>query len=176
MKPPTTSPPRRSLRRHLSAGAVAGVVLLMSGGVASGTSACFGVRGKYEERVNPTDCESPVALCIDGELQGSINGSFSTTVTSIIPTADTPETNVLAFTADTTMQARIRGREGELFVKNAGTFETTGDGNIVDVQAVVGGTGELSGASGVIRATGLFDSATGTGASDYEGKICLAEG
>lgn len=48
-----------------------------------------------------------------------------------------------------------------------------GEGEILDLQTIVGGTGELASASGIIRADGLFDSATGSGESEYVGNICL---
>ncbi len=71
------------------------------------------------------------------------------------------------------IEAKVRGARGNLLIKNAGVFQSTGDGNIVDLQVVTGGTGDLTGATGAIRASGLFSPTTGSGSSEYEGKICL---
>jgi hypothetical protein len=71
------------------------------------------------------------------------------------------------------IHARFDGKEGDLIIKNAGAFQITGTGHIVDLQYITEGTGQLSGATGVIRASGTFNSATGMGESDYEGEICL---
>jgi hypothetical protein len=65
----------------------------------------------------------------------------------------------------------VRGKEGTLLIKNAGAYRTVGDGDIVDVQVITGGTGELAGATGVLRASGTF--VDGAGESEYIGSICL---
>ena len=166
---------RRPSRRLPVAGALVGAALLVAGGSASGSARCFQVRGHYDERAEAQDCSSGVGLCISGEYHGSVGGSFFTTVTSITPTADTTVTNVLSFTADSVIEASVKGHDGDLEIKNAGAFESTGDGNIVDLQLVTGGTGDLTGATGTLRSSGLFDPATGSGSSRYEGEICLPE-
>jgi hypothetical protein len=43
---------------------------------------------------------------------------------------------------------------------------STGDGEILDLQTIIGGTGELAGASGVWRASGTFDPETDSGESE----------
>ncbi len=88
-----------------------------------------------------------------------------------MPTADTPTTGVLLFTSDSVIHARIKGKEGNLIIKNAGAFNTGGDGDIVDLQRIVGGTGALVGATGALRASGAF--VAGSGESEYIGSICL---
>ena len=118
-------------------------------------------------------CESPVGLCIAAEYRRVIKGDLFGTATSIFPTADTAMTNVLHFTSDSVIHARVRGRQGDLFIKNVGAFQSAGEGNIVDLQTITGGTDELTGASGAIRASGLFDPVAGEGSSEYEGMICL---
>ena len=50
-----------------------------------------------------------------------------------------------------------------ILFKSAGAFQTTGKGNIVDMQVIIG----------VIQAGGQFDSLAGVGAAEYEGTICL---
>jgi hypothetical protein len=49
---------------------------------------------------------------------------------------------------------------------------TGGGGEIVDLQTIVGGTGELSGASGSLSAVGNFTFADG-GRSKFSGVVCL---
>jgi hypothetical protein len=137
-------------------------------------SRCRHVSGHYAEHAAPpTSCPSPVGLCIEGEFSGSVRGAFAVTATSLTPTADTPNTGVVLFTGDGGIHARLGSREGELFFKSAGAFHTVASGEIVDVQVITGGTGQLAGASGAFRASGTFDSATGSGESEYTGVICL---
>ena len=100
---------------------------------------------------------------------------FFGAATSITPTADTAATGVLLFTSDSTITARLGRRSGTLIIKNAGGFRTVGEGSIVDVQAIVGGTGDFAGASGDLRATGVFTQAAG-GTSTYAGTVCLPRG
>jgi hypothetical protein len=59
-----------------------------------------------------------------------------------------------------------------LIIKNAGGFPSTNGGPIVDLPTTIGGTGELAGATGALRAEGTFSAATG-GRSRYEGVSCL---
>ena len=80
---------------------------------------------------------------------------------------------MLGFTSDTVAHVSVRGRSGDLVIKNAGVFQPTGNGDIVDLQTITGGTGDLAGATGAIRASGTFSPVTFSGSSDYEGQICL---
>jgi Protein of unknown function (DUF3224) len=133
---------------------------------------CRSVRGEYTEHAVSTGCTSPVGLCLAAEYKGAIHGPSESRVTTLVPTADTAATAVALFTADSHIDARVRGRSGTLLIKNAGAFRGAGEGSIVDLQTIVGGTGELAGASGDLRAQGVFTPATG-GESDYEGMLCL---
>jgi hypothetical protein len=153
---------------------LAGFALILVSASASADAQCRRVRGFYEEHAeDPTSCPSPVGLCIAGEYSGNIKGIFRATATSLTPTADTPATGVLHFTGDGVINAQIRGKQGDLAFKSAGAFQSNDAGNIVDLQYITGGTDELAGASGVIRASGTFDPVTGMGESEYEGMICM---
>jgi hypothetical protein len=153
--------------------AVAGLALLLAGSNTGAAEGCFDVRGDYTERVaSGTDCESPVGLCIEGSYRGSIRGHFAGAATELIATADTPTTGVVLFISDATIDARVKGREGTLVIKNSGAFHTTGTGEIVDLQTIVGGTGEFAGAIGALRAEGTFTAAAG-GRSTYVGTVCV---
>ena len=134
---------------------------------------CKTVTGHYVEYAVTENCASPAGLCIAGEYSGVIKGSFEGVATSIVPTADTPTTGAVLFTSDSVIHAQIKGKQGDLIIKNAGIFRTIGDGEILDLQVITGGTGELAGATGVLRASGNFSSATGNGESEYVGNICL---
>lgn len=172
-----------SLIRRLAGGAVAGLVLIVAGSGADAASPCFEVEGHYDEHAVSEGCASPVGLCIALTYSGGVRGDAFGTATSIIPTIDTgtptaPGTGVLGFTSDSVIHATVRVRagdvrSGDLLIKNAGVFQPTGNGDIVDLQTITGGTGGLSGASGAIRASGTFSPTTFSGSSEYEGKVCL---
>lgn len=148
------------------------LALMLTATNANAQSSCQMVIGHYVEQAVQENCNSPVGLCIAGEYSGMIKGAFEGTATSIVQTADTPTTGVLLFTSDSTIHAKVLGKTGDLIIKNAGAFRNPG-GDIVDLQAIIGGTGDLAGASGALRASGTFDFATGMGESEYIGSICL---
>jgi hypothetical protein len=162
--------PRRMMQQI--AGAALGAVMLAVPAVgAHAQSSCTLVIGHYVEHAVEENCTSPVGLCIAGEYTGVIKGAFDGSATSLVPTGDTPTTGVLLFTSDSVIHARVKGKEGDLIIKNAGAFNTVGDGDIVDLQRIVGGTGALAGATGALRASGTF--VAGSGESEYIGSICL---
>ena len=74
---------------------------------------------------------------------------------------------------DGVTHARIGSKQGDIFFKSSGAYQNDGDGNIVDLQYITGGSGDLANISGVIRASGTFNPATGMGESEYEGTVCL---
>jgi hypothetical protein len=152
---------------RLSGFALAAMALLVTGASVSANPVCKKVQGHYDEHFVTEGC---TGLCIAGEYRGDIQGDFFGTVTAL---HETPVGEVSLFTSDSTIHARIDGKEGDLIIKNAGAFQGGGAGNIVDLQYIVGATGELMGTTGAIRASGTFDFATGMGESDYEGEICL---
>jgi hypothetical protein len=152
----------------------AGVALVLTAPGVGAESRCRQVTGHYvEHATDPTGCPSPVGLCIEGEFSGSIRGAFGVTATSLTPTADTPVTAVVHFTGDGVIHARIGGKHGDFSFKSAGAFHTVGTGEIVDLQSITGGSGAFGGASGALRASGVFDPVTGSGESEYSGTVCL---
>jgi hypothetical protein len=168
-----------SLRQYKLAGCrlaflLAGITLFLSRPLASAEAQCHRVRGFYEEHAAAAaSCPSPVGLCIEGEFAGTIKGRFTSTATALQSSTDTPTTAVVWFTGDGVIHARVNGKRGDILFKSAGAYQTTGDGNIVDLQSITAGTGELIGMTGVIRASGTFNPATGQGESEYEGTVCL---
>ena len=159
--------------RRVTGLAVGGLALLLAGSQTGAAERCVDVRGSYTEQLaSGPDCTSPVDLCIEGTYRGSIRGDFSGAASALIPTADTPTTGVVLFISDARIDAQIGDRNGELIIKNSGAFHTTGPGEIVDLQTIVGGTGELAEASGALRAEGTFTAEAG-GRSTYVGTVCL---
>ena len=118
---------------------LAAIPLLVGSPSVSADANCSPVNGHFTERAlsGPT-CTSPVGVCTEGTYSGALGGNFVTVVSTFTPTPDTPITSVFLFTADSTIHARVRGREGDLFIENAGAFHTTGAGEIVDLQTIVG--------------------------------------
>lgn len=157
-----------------SAATVALVALVTGNSVGAAASPCFRATGHYQEHLAVDGCSSPVGLCIAIDYDGVVRGDGFGTATSFLSTIDSATTGVVAFTSDSVIHAQVHGRSGDLIVKNAGVFQQGGDGNIVDDQTIVGGTGELAGATGVLRASGTFSPVTGTGSSTYDGKVCFA--
>lgn len=164
----------RSRVSHRAVAAGAGLLsaLLLSASASHADAACRTVTGRYEEHdASGSGCSSPVGLCIAGRYHGDIKGDFAGEATALIPTADTPSTGVILFTSNSTIDARIGGRSGTLIIRNSGAFRTIDDGSIVDLQTIIGGTGDFEGATGAVRAEGTFSA--GAGESGYAGTVCV---
>ncbi len=168
--------PRRSTVRRLGAAAAgAASIVLVAGGGAGADVRCRELSGRYSEHLVTDGCTSPVGLCIAARYTaGPLHGTFSGAASSLVPTADTPTTGVVLFTTDSVADVTAWDQRGTLLIKNAGAVQTTGRGEIVDLQTIVGGTGDLAGATGAIRASGTFDPVLGVGTSEFEGTVCLA--
>jgi len=137
-------------------------------------SSCRTVQGSASLKPVPaSDCNSPVQICGEGTFTGGLQGSYSSVLFTLTPTADTAVTEVVLFTAETTMPAAQVGRlRGQLVFKEAGSFHVAGAGEFGELYSVAGGTGDFVQATGVLRAVGTFDDVTG-GGIEYEGQICV---
>jgi hypothetical protein len=94
------------------------------------------------------------------------------TAATIVQTADTSQTGVVFATGESALtNVQVAGRRGTLTIKNAAVFHTGGNGELLDVQTIVAGTGDLAGATGVIRTVGTF--VDGTGRSVFDGSVCV---
>ena len=148
---------------------VVSMAFALAGASLSAEDRCRSVNGHIAIRaVAPTSCPSPVGLCIEGEFSGGIRGPLTVTGTSFMATADTATTAVVLFTGDGVIHVRIGDKRGGLFLKTSGAYHSVGTGEIVDLQFINGGTGALTGASGVLRASGTFDPVAGAG--EVEGR------
>ena len=135
---------------------------------------CRRVEGFLEESLAPTDCTSPVGLCTVAQMFGHLKGRIYFVASDILASTDTPTTGVIFVTGDSVItDARFEDRRGSLTLKDAAAYQTVGDGNLVDIQTVVSGTGGFAGATGTLRISGTFSPTTGTGTSRVEGRICL---
>lgn len=129
---------------------------------------CKAVRGTFMVTTfSGSDCAAPAGLCGAVRWTGDINGQSSFQATSVVPSVDTPVTNVILTTGDNVIQ--LEG--GTLATKDAVVFRTAGTGDFAEVDTIVGGTGRYAKATGAWHAAGVFDGNQGTGR--YEGQICM---
>lgn len=153
---------------------VAAAAVACAGSVAMPALAdCRHVNGHYTEQLaTSTPCNAMAGVCLQGVYSGVVTGGFKTAVDTFVPTPDVPSIGVAQFTAGSILAVRIGHRAGELYVRNTGAARTTGAGEIVDLQTIVGGSGDFAGASGVMTAVGTFSFAGG-GRSEYAGMVCM---
>jgi hypothetical protein len=158
----------RRMRMMLAVVALAGAAALVSGGTGARAASDQPVSGTIRSQLvmGPT-CTSPIGLCTAGEFRGGIRGTFIFTATSLVPTADTPTTEVSLYTGDLVIQTK----DGDLLIKDAGAFNTGSSGDVASVSTIVGGTAGLLGAAGAIRISGIFRS--GCVDCEYRGRLRL---
>ena len=129
------------------------LILVIASSAAMAQSSCMKVNGKLV--LNPDTT---------GSYKGDLKGNSAFTSTGFIPT-DIPDVGVL------TGNNLIHTDYGDLMTQDAIVLRTTGAGEFAEVDTVVGGTGDWTGATGVIRAIGKFTFEAG-GEGDYTGEIC----
>ncbi|MFN8488153.1 MAG: hypothetical protein U0350_11210 [Caldilineaceae bacterium] len=150
---------------RFTAFAAAFAVFLVISSSVGAAGRCQVVYGHYVEHQVTDNCNS---LCIEGEYFGAVRGAFSGAVTQLYP----PEGAIVTlFTSQSVIHANVAGKSGDLQIKNSGAVHFGGEGDIVDLQLITGGTGDFVGATGAIRASGTF--LNGSGDSNYEGTVCM---
>lgn len=128
------------------------------------------VSGKFDTQIQfGGDCGAASTICARGNTTGNLKGTFTLNVSEIIQTADTPETHVLLFIGDATIETK----EGTLRCKNSGALQTDGDRVLTSLCIVTpgSGTGGWSNASGYFQVNGSANLASGTASGDYKGRI-----
>jgi hypothetical protein len=164
------NPPARGMSLSLMLAAA----LILGSTQARADPSCRTVHGSASLNPVPaSDCPSPVQICGEGTFTGGLEGSYSSVLFTLTPTADTAVTQVVLFTAETTMPAAQVGHwRGQLVFKEAGAFHVAGAGEFGELYSVASGTGDFVAATGVLRAVGTFDAVTG-GEIAYDGQICV---
>lgn len=127
---------------------------------------CHAVHGRVEIIANEPTCGSPIFLCANAYLHGTIQAHTDFIGTSSVATVDTPATGVVVVTGDNVFHTN----DGDFYTKDAIVLATTGAGEFAEVDTITGGTGEWAGATGSITATGTF--VNGVGHGTYYGTIC----
>jgi len=160
--------------RELSSYLLVAAALILWSTQASADPTCHTVQGSATLRPVPAaDCSSPVQICGEGTFIGGLQGSYSSVLFTLTPTADTAVTQVVIFTAETTMPAaQVGNLRGQLVFQEAGAFHVAGAGEFGELYSVAGGTGDFVAATGVLRAVGTFDAVAG-GEISYQGQVCV---
>ena len=164
----------RTTRRNARSAIAVAIALLMLGSANAGAAeTCRNVQGYFNlVQVAGADCTSPVGVCTRGNFSGDIRGAYYSPFFTITETAETPNTGVVLFTAQTVITgARIGARSGHLVLSEGGAYSTP-DGAFGQLFTVSSGTGGLAGASGTLRGMGTYLPESGGGAA-YAGKICV---
>jgi len=153
---------------------LAAAALILGSAQARANPSCRTVQGSASLNPVPaSDCLSPVQICGQGTFTGGLKGSYSSVLFTLTPTADTAVTQVVLFTAETTMpEAQVGPWRGQLMLKEAGAFHVAGAGEFSELYSAAGGTGDFVEATGVLSAVGTFDDVTGGGIV-YQGQICV---
>ncbi len=135
------------------------------GGSAEAWAGCKKVQGHVEETAVP--CASGPGLCTVGPVNGGIQGEYRFTLLSASGTS-THTPSVVHFVGASV----IATAKGDLHFSESGALDTAPPGHFVDLQTIIGGTGDFEGASGQLMLSGTFDLASGYGTSRFHGEIC----
>jgi len=148
--------------------------LILGSTQALAAPSCRTVQGSASLNPVPApDCPSPVGICGEGTFTGGLKGDYSSILFTLTPTADTAVTQVVLFTAETTIpEAQVGHWRGQMVLKEAGSFHVAGAGEFAELYSAAGGTGDFVAATGVLRAVGTFNDVTGGGIV-YQGQICV---
>jgi hypothetical protein len=125
---------------------------------------CKPVVGHFEAHVvPPPDCTAP--FCSAGRVWGGIQGSYTFTMTTIVPSGAAP--SIMFFTG----QSAITLKSGDLLHgTDTGALDLGPLGGFASLITFTGGTGDMAGATGQIRLRGELGEGTTSG--DYIGTLC----
>ncbi|RIK42664.1 MAG: hypothetical protein DCC55_08060 [Chloroflexi bacterium] len=163
--PNTISGWRSKLIKPLTPFLLAALALLLGGASVSAQAICRPVYGHIEGRAQePPICGAD--FCSIGTFSGAIQGEY---VVATTLNTDQPLPDVYFYTGATTATVQIGNRRGTLQIENTGVFRSGGE--LTELEAIVGGAGDLAGATGLLFVTGA--SGEETGQFRYEGMVCL---
>lgn len=135
-------------------------------------SGCFPAIGGFQASpADPSECASPVGFCTQGELTGTLRGTYFFTMDTAMPTGSIIE-GINFFTGVSDISTR---RGATLRGIDTGTIDLdpTRFGNLASLITFTEGTGYLSHASGQIQVQGSLDFASGETSGFYRGKLCF---
>ena len=138
-------------KSHIAAAALV-LTSIIAAAPASADPNCHTRHGSVTIEIvtDPTTCSSGVGLCANVQFRGGLRGESYFVGTSLVPSIDVASTGIVFLTGDN----HIRTSKGDLFVKDAIVFNTTGEAEFSEVDTIVGGTGEFEGATGRLQAVG----------------------
>lgn len=137
-------------KNHIAAAALL-LTSVIAAAPASADPNCHTRHGSVTiEIVTDPTCPSTVGLCANVQFRGGLRGESRFTGTSLVPSVDVAATGIVFLTGDN----HIRTSRGDLFVKDAIVFNTTGEAEFSEVDTIVGGTGDYEGATGRLQAVG----------------------
>jgi hypothetical protein len=146
------------------------LVLVFSTSGAFAQSGCKSVKGKIILQQAPAaECASPAGICAQGDLKGGLNGNSEGVVDEIITTSDSASTGVIVLLGETLYS----DSKGTFTFDNVITYLTVGENEFVELATISSGsgTGEYTGATGVLQLIGSFNPVSG-GSGTYEGVVC----
>lgn len=162
------------LSRTLKTFAVAAVAAIFALPAQAATTQVSGSFDSAEQP--PLACGLRAILCATGNFSGGINGSYVTTITSLLPSVYVAQ-QVFFFTGGVV----ITTGAGQLRCNLAGALAATKDGAFGEICVITGGTGAYAGATGNLRlaggiASGVLPVLGLAGVGDYSGTIVTPNG
>ena len=155
-------------RGRLALVALASAAVALAVTVTPASAVSEAVSGKFQTNVVfGEECQAASAqICAVGSTSGKLKGAFTFGVADLMQTADTPQTSVIRFSGEATVDTKT----GTLTCTNAAALQTTGDGAFVSLCVVSSGTGEWAGATGYLQVHGTF-TFDGGATGQYVGRI-----
>ena len=130
------------------------------------------VSGRFDLQASTgPQCPPPLQICMNGRVNGKVNGTFNFQPATFESTEGLPTTLL------TTGTATVQSGTDTLRCEHAGALQIgndgpNSDGPFVSLCIITGGTGKWAGAQGYLRITGTFTVAGG-GAGSYDGRLVL---
>ena len=124
---------------------------------------CKPVVGHFEAVVVPPPA-CPAAFCTAGRVWGGIQGTYTFTMTTIVPSGAVP--TIFFFTGQSLITMK---RDDVLHGTDTGTLDLGPNAGFASLITFTGGTGAMTGATGQIRLRGELGAGT---SGDYVGTLC----